>query len=184
MFFIAGFTAFCAFGAFSLFASLSPSFVKDLIPWHGPLVSGAAISSILLISALVQFFAKNLTAAKSLTLGLMTLLLSFILLGLCMSMQWSTLFFISDILVGVGHGLGLLGAFGLIHQMTSADNRAAVMSTYLFIGYLGTIVPIIAVGYLADHFGLTIGVLGFCIGVGLLCIALLVWYKKISSLKK
>ncbi|MFD1437975.1 MFS transporter [Acinetobacter terrae] len=181
LFFIAGLTAFSAFGAFSLFASLSPSFVKDLIPWHGPLVSGSAIASILLVSAVVQFSAKHLPAAKSLSLGLMTLVVSFVLLGLCMSMQWSILFFISDIMVGVGHGLGLLGAFGLIHQMTTTDNRAAVMSTYLFIGYLGTIVPIIAVGYLADHFGLTIGVLGFCVGVGLLCLALIFWHKKISS---
>ena len=181
LFFIAGLTAFSAFGAFSLFASLSPSFVKDLIPWHGPLVSGSAIASILLVSAVVQFSAKSLLPAKSLILGLITLVVSFVLLGLCMSMQWSILFFISDILVGVGHGLGLLGAFGLIHQMTTTDNRAAVMSTYLFIGYLGTIVPIIAVGYLADHFGLTTGVLGFCLGVGLICLALIFWYKKISS---
>lgn len=180
LFFIAGFTAFSAFGAFSLFASLSPSFVKNLIPWHGPLVSGSAIASILMVSAIVQFLAKNLPAGKSLNLGLITLVLSFILLGLCMSMQWSILFFISDILVGVGHGFGLMGAFGLIHQMTTTDNRAAVMSTYLFIGYLGTIVPIIAVGYLADHFGLMLGVLGFCLGVGLLCLALIVWHKKIS----
>ena len=181
LFFIAGLTAFSAFGAFSLFASLSPSFVKDLIPWHGPLVSGSAIASILLVSAVVQFSAKSLLPAKSLILGLITLVVSFVLLGLCMSMQWSILFFISDILVGVGHGLGLLGAFGLIHQMTTTDNRAAVMSTYLFIGYLGTIVPIIAVGYLADHFGLTTGILGFCLGVGLLCLALIFWRKKISS---
>ena len=180
LFFIAGFTAFSAFGAFSLFASLSPSFVKNLIPWHGPLVSGSAIASILMVSAIVQFLAKNLPAGKSLNLGLITLVLSFILLGLCMSMQWSILFFISDILVGVGHGFGLMGAFGLIHQMTTTDNRAAVMSTYLFIGYLGTIVPIIAVGYLADHFGLMLGVLGFCLGVGLLCLALIVWHKKIA----
>lgn len=180
LFFIAGFTAFSAFGAFSLFASLSPSFVKNLIPWHGPLVSGSAIASILMVSAIVQFLAKNLPADKSLNLGLITLVLSFILLGLCMSMQWSILFFISDILVGVGHGFGLMGAFGLIHQMTTTDNRAAVMSTYLFIGYLGTIVPIIAVGYLADHFGLMLGVLGFCLGVGLLCLALIVWHKKIA----
>mgnify|MGYP006390300003 FL=1 len=178
LFFIAGLTAFSAFGAFSLFASLSPSFVKDLIPWHGPLVSGSAIASILLVSAVVQFSAKSLLPAKSLILGLITLVVSFVLLGLCMSMQWSILFFISDILVGVGHGLGLLGAFGLIHQMTTTDNRAAVMSTYLFIGYLGTIVPIIAVGYLADHFGLTTGVLGFCLGVGLICLALIFWHKK------
>ena len=180
LFFIAGFTAFSAFGAFSLFASLSPSFVKNLIPWHGPLVSGSAIASILMVSAIVQFLAKNLPAGKSLNLGLITLMLSFILLGLCMSMQWSILFFISDILVGVGHGFGLMGAFGLIHQMTTTDNRAAVMSTYLFIGYLGTIIPIIAVGYLADHFGLMLGVLGFCLGVGLLCLALIVWHKKIA----
>jgi hypothetical protein len=73
-----------------------------------------------------------------------------------------------------------MGAFGLIHQMTTTDNRAAVMSTYLFIGYLGTIIPIIAVGYLADHFGLMLGVLGFCLGVGLLCLALIVWHKKIA----
>ncbi len=181
LFFIAALTAFSAFGAFSLFASLSPSFVKDLIPWHGPLVSGSAIASILLVSAVVQFSAKHLPTAKNLSLGLMTLVVSFVLLGLCMSMQWSILFFISDIMVGVGHGLGLLGAFGLIHQMTTTDNRAAVMSTYLFIGYLGTIIPIIAVGYLADHFGLTIGVLGFCIGIGLLCLSLIFWHKKISS---
>ena len=181
LFFIAALTAFSAFGAFSLFASLSPSFVKDLIPWHGPLVSGSAIASILLVSAVVQFSAKHFPTAKSLSLGLMTLVVSFVLLGLCMSMQWSILFFISDMMLGVGHGLGLLGAFGLIHQMTTTDNRAAVMSTYLFIGYLGTIVPIIAVGYLADHFGLTIGVLGFCIGVGLLCLSLIFWHKKISS---
>ena len=180
LFFIAGFTAFSAFGAFSLFASLSPSFVKNLIPWHGPLVSGSAIASILMVSAIVQFLAKHLPAGKSLNLGLITLVLSFILLGLCMSMQWSILFFISDILVGVGHGFGLMGAFGLIHQMTTTDNRAAVMSTYLFIGYLGTIIPIIAVGYLADHFGLMLGVLGFCLGVGLLCLALIVWHKKIA----
>ena len=181
LFFIAALTAFSAFGAFSLFASLSPSFVKDLIPWHGPLVSGSAIASILLVSAVVQFSAKHLPTAKNLSLGLMTLVVSFVLLGLCMSMQWSILFFISDIMLGVGHGLGLLGAFGLIHQMTTTDNRAAVMSTYLFIGYLGTIIPIIAVGYLADHFGLTIGVLGFCIGIGLLCLSLIFWHKKISS---
>lgn len=178
-FFIAGLTAFCAFGVFGLFASLSPSFVKDLIPWHGPFISGVAISSILFISAIVQFFAKSLTAEKCLNYGLITLAISLVLLALCMHMQWSSLFFLSDIFVGIGHGFGLMGAFGLIHQMTTLDNRAAVMSTYLFIGYLGTIVPIVAVGYLADHFGLSFGILGFCLGVGLLCLSLLLWHKRL-----
>ena len=62
----------------------------------------------------------------------------------------SGLFFISDILVGVGHGFSLIGAFSFIHIMTDLNNRAAIMSTYLFVGYLGTIIPIVGVGFIAD----------------------------------
>jgi MFS family permease len=97
-----------------------------------------------------------------------------------MLMHWSFLFFISVILVGMGHGLSLLSAFALIHQMTQIENRAAVVSTYLFIAYFGTIVPIISAGYLSDHFGLMIGVLGFCAGIGILCIYLLISHLKIK----
>lgn len=181
-FFIAGLTAFCAFGIFSLFASLSASFVKDLIPWHGPLVSGVAISSILFISAIIQFFAKSLPAARSLNYGLILLMGSCLLLAICMQTQLSLLFFISDVGVGLGHGLGIMGSFGLIHQMTDPHNRAAVISTYLFMGYLGTIVPIIAVGYSADLWGLNLAVIGFGIGMSILCLTLYLWHRKQKAL--
>lgn len=180
-FYITGLTAFCAFAAFSLFASLSPSFVQFIIPWHGPLVSGLAITCILLISAMVQYFSRSIPARKCLNYGLYTLLFSLLILGLCIYLHWSFLFFISDVLVGVGHGLALIGAFGLIHAMTNLHNRAAVMSTYLFVAYLGTILPILAVGYLADYFGLTAGVLSFCAAFCLLCLYLLIWHKKIND---
>ena len=176
---IVGFTAFSAFAAFSLFASLSPSFVSDILPWHGPLVSGSAITSILIISAVVQYFARAIPANQCLNYGLITLILSLGILALCMLFQLSIFFFISDFLVGIGHGLTLIGAFGLIYAMTTTENRAAVMSTYLFIGYLGTIVPIVAVGYLADHFGLSFAVISFCIAIGILCFYL--WFSHQSS---
>lgn len=180
LFYIASFTAFCAFGSFSLFASLAPSFIKNIIPWHGPLISGATIASILLVSALVQFIAKSIDMHKALNLGLILLISSYVILSICMIMHWSALFFISVICVGMGHGLSLLGAFALVHHMTNIENRAAVISTYLFIAYFGTIVPIIVAGYLSDHFGLMAGVLGFCLGVGILCIYLLMNHLKIK----
>ena len=180
LFYIASFTAFCAFGSFSLFASLAPSFIKNIIPWHGPLISGATIASILLVSALVQFIAKSIDMHKALNLGLILLISSYVILSICMIMHWSALFFISVISVGMGHGLSLLGAFALVHHMTNIENRAAVISTYLFIAYFGTIVPIIVAGYLSDHFGLMAGVLGFCVGVGILCIYLLMNHLKIK----
>ncbi|MGE8538800.1 MAG: MFS transporter [Acinetobacter sp.] len=179
LFMIIGLTAFCAFAAFSLFASLSPSFVQDILPWHGPLVSGAAITCILLVSAVVQYMAKAVAAKKCLNIGLGIMLASLISLALCMLLKASLLFFVSDILFGIGHGFALMGAFGLIHAITTLQNRAAVMSTYLFIGYLGTILPIIAVGYLADHFGLNFGVISFCMAISALCLALWLWHQKL-----
>lgn len=181
LFYIASFAAFSAFASFSLFASLAPSFVKDIIPWHGPMVSGTSIASILLVSALSQYSAKKMAPRKALKFGLCSLIVGYILLSLCVSMHWSVLFFISVIVAGMGHGLSLLGAFGMIHGMTTTENRAAVMSTYLFIGYLGTILPILAVGYLSDHFGFTIGILGFCISVGALCLSLLICQRRMNT---
>lgn len=180
LFYIASFTAFCAFGSFSLFASLAPSFIRDVIPWHGPLVSGATIASILMVSAIVQFIAKSFDMHKALNTGLVLLISSYIILSICMTMHWSFLFFLSVVLVGMGHGLTLLSAFALIHHMTNVENRAAVVSTYLFIAYFGTIVPIISAGFLSDHFGLMVGVLGFCAGIGILCIYLLISHLKIK----
>lgn len=180
VFMIVGLTAFNTFAAFSLFASLSPSFVQDILPWHGPLVSGTAITCILLISAVVQFFAKAVPAKKCLNIGLMVMLVSLVSLALCMILKASILFFASDILFGIGHGFALMGAFGVIHAITTLQNRAAVMSTYLFIGYLGTIVPIIAVGYLADHFGLGFAVISFCVAISALCLILWLWHQKLQ----
>lgn len=184
IFYIGSFTAFCAFAGFSLFASLAPSFIRDIIPWHGPLVSGITISSILLISAIAQFFARTMSMHKSVNLGLITLIVSLLLLAICMIFHSITLFFISVILVGLGHGCGLIGAFAIMQRITSVENRAAVVSTYLFIAYLGTILPIVTVGYISDHLGFSAGVISFCGVIGLLCFYLLFQHFKIEKTLK
>lgn len=181
IFYIGGFTAFCAFANFSLFASLAPSFIQNIIPWHGPLVSGITISSILMFSAFAQIYSRRYNMHQSINQGLIAMAMSLVLLALCMALQQSFLFFVSVILVGWGHGAGLIGAFAVMQRITSNTNRAAVISTYLFIAYLGTILPIVSVGYISDHFGFTLGVLSFCIGVGLLCIYLLMKYKRVEA---
>lgn len=180
-FMLVGLLAFSIFAAFSLFASLASSFVKDILPWHGPAISGVAIAIILFVSALAQFFVRRWDAIKSIIYGLCFSVISLILLAICMYTGWSELFFVSDILLGIGHGMGLLGAFALVHHMTNLKNRAAVVSTYLFMGYVGTILPIIAVGYSADYFGLIEAIIGFCVVMALLNMILLFWQKMMVS---
>ena len=46
------------------------------------------------------------------------------------------------------------------------------MSTYLVVGYLGTIVPILGVGWLSDHLGLMVAIVIFCGAMALLTGAL------------
>ena len=183
LFCLVGFAAFSAFAAFSLFASLSSSFVVSVLPNAGPLISGFAIALILFISALIQFFARRLEAHRAIDQGLIGMILSLILLALAMQFKSSWLFFISDILVGIGHGLTLLGAFALVHRMSQDHNRAALISSYLFIAYLGTILPIIAAGVFADYFGLTQAIFMFCIAMTVFCFILLYWHTRLKQQK-
>lgn len=183
LFCLVGFAAFSAFAAFSLFASLSSSFVVSVLPNAGPLISGFSIALILFISALIQFFARRLEAHRAIDQGLFGMILSLILLALAMQFKSSWLFFISDILVGIGHGLTLLGAFALVHRMSQEHNRAALISSYLFIAYLGTIFPIIAAGVFADYFGLTQAILMFCIAMTVFCFILLYWHTRLKQQK-
>src|SRR5690606_5976642 len=44
---IGSLAAFSAFGMFSMYASLAPSFMDKMVPWHGPSVSGLSIGAIL-----------------------------------------------------------------------------------------------------------------------------------------
>lgn len=183
LFCLVGLAAFSAFAAFSLFASLSSSFVVSVLPNAGPLISGFAIALILFISALIQFFARRLEAHRAIDQGLIGMILSLILLALAMQFESSWLFFISDILVGIGHGLTLLGAFALVHRMSQEHNRAALISSYLFIAYLGTILPIIAAGVFADYFGLTQAIFMFCIAMTVFCFILLYWHTRLKQQK-
>lgn len=183
IFYVASFSAFCSFAGFSIFASLAPSFIRDLIPWHGPMISGITISSILILSAISQTISRRIESSQALNRGLSTLLCSFSLLAICMVFQIGWLFFVSVFLVGIGHGLSLIGAFSTVQKITHTENRAAVVSTYLFFAYIGTILPILLAGFLSDHFGFTAGILGFCIGVGSLCIYLLYRHQQILKIK-
>ena len=62
----------------------------------------------------------------------------------------------------LGHGLCNLGGISVVNKVARADNRAGLLATYLVIGYVGTILPILGIGWLSDHMGLSRALLVFC----------------------
>jgi MFS family permease len=156
---------FFAFGVFGIYASMAPLFLDKMVPWHGPIVSGTAIGVILLASATVQLLCARMSMRWCGFLGLLAVVLSNAMLVLNFQVGSSALFIIGVCAAATGHGLCLLAGISMVNRIAGPSERSALISTYLVCGYVGSIVPLIAAGWIADHHGLptAITILGLSI---------------------
>lgn len=164
--------AFTAFSMFSLFASLAPSFMRDMVPWHGPAVSGLSIGIILFMSSGFQLLVRQWPLKRSLLIGLACFSLSNLLLVANLWHASVLLFSASVLLIAMGHGLSLISGMGIVNRLALPEQRSATTSSYLIIAYLGAILPILAIGYLADQFGMQTALTAFCTSICSLSLAL------------
>jgi MFS family permease len=153
-FWVASLGAFSAFGMFSLFASLAPSFMTDFVPWHGPAVSGLTIASILFLSSIFQFSVRSWRTKQVVVVSGVALVACNLLLVWTATSRTALLFAASVVVTAYGHGLANVGGMGVIGKLTRPSERAGLLSSYMIVGYLGTIVPILAMGWLSDRVGL------------------------------
>lgn len=185
-FILGSLVAFCAFAMFSLFASLAPSFMSSMVPWHGPAVSGLSLGVILFLSSGFQLMIRAWSLARSLILGLLLFILSNVLLLINLRYTSALLFALVILVLAFGHALCLMSGMGIINRIAAPEHRSATTSSYLVIGYLGAIAPTLSLGVLADHLGLQNALIIFCISLMLLCagIAAKGWQhqKRISQL--
>lgn len=169
---------FLAFGVFGLYASMSPLFLDELLPWHGPIVSGIALASILLVSALTQIFMKRSAIHISGCVGLSMLGISNALLIINLLYSSSVLFGLGVLATALGHGFCMLAGMSMISRIATSENRSGLLSSYLVIGYFGSILPMSLVGWLADHWGLNVALYTFCTFVMILSTVTAIMFKK------
>jgi MFS family permease len=171
-FWIASFGAFSAFGMFSLYASLAPSFMRELVPWNGPAVSGSAIAAILFLSSAFQFLVRKWRTKTVVVLSGVGLAACNLLLAWTTHQHTGLLFAASVLVTAFGHGLASVGGMAVVGKLTHPGQRAGLLASYMIVGYLGTIVPILAVGWLADHVGLSRAVAVFAYAMAALSVGL------------
>ena len=160
--------AFSAFGMFSLFAAMAPSFMAQMLPWHGPAVSGLSIGVILFLSAGIQLIARPYPTKRLIIIGFVALAATNALLVLNLFAGSPWLFALSVLSMSCGHALCNLSGMAVVNKVSKPVNRTGLLSTYLVVGYVGTIVPILGMGWLSDHIGLTGALIAFCACLGLL----------------
>ncbi|HRL22544.1 MAG TPA: MFS transporter [Alcaligenes sp.] len=155
-------SACCAFAMFSLFASLAPSFMAQMVPWHGPATSGLSIGIILFLSSGFQLVVRRWPARRSVLIGLIAFALANLALLANLWTASSLLFVLCVLITAFGHGLCMVGGMSVVNKVSPPHQRAAMTSTYLVIAYLGAILPILGLGALADLLGLTQGLMIYC----------------------
>lgn len=174
-FVLASMCAFLAFGLFSLFASLAPSFMARMLPWHGPALSGLTLGAILFLSAGFQFLSRSRSSRWCAQAGLAALGLSLLVLLLNTWLGSGLLFGASVLGVALGHGLCNIGGMSLVNRVAEPHNRSGLISTYLVIGYIGSMLPIMVLGWLADHLGLDTALPLYCGAMAAVTGAILWW---------
>lgn len=167
---------FFAFGVFGIYASMAPLFLEKMLPWHGPVVSGTSIGVILLASAMMQLACARMNLRWCGSLGLLAVVLSNAMLVLNFKLGSPVVFIVGVCAAAAGHGMCLLAGISMVNRIATPTERSGLISTYLVCGYVGSIAPLIAVGWIADHHGLPVAItlLGLCVIV--IATPLAVWF--------
>jgi MFS family permease len=160
---------FMAFAVFGLYAAMSPLFLDKLVPWHGPVVSGGAIAVILFVSAVVQVLVGRLPTHRTGSLGLLMLAISNGLLAANLWAGSAALFAAGVLATAIGHAMCMLAGMSLVPQLSRVQTRSGLFSTYLLVGYIGSMLPMLGIGAIADHWGMRTAVTSFCAMVITVC---------------
>lgn len=180
-FWMAAGTGFLSFAVYGFILSLAPGHFATVFDLHSPVLIGGLAGLALFASALsqvVQVSGRHLQSGASTVMALAVLSL---LVGLENSAL--PLVLVSLIALGVGQGMAFRTAFGAAVDTVAVSEHARTVSAVYLITYLGSALPVIALGWAAGHFGLTNGVrvfLGAAIGLALL-LAMAAWRKERGS---
>lgn len=162
-FLLASMGVFCASALFSLLASLAPSMLDEMLPWHGPVISGLSIGVILMISASIQIPASRLALHSSARLGFALMGLGLAMLGVSLYSHSFAIFLAAVITIGLGHGISFMAGLTVVAHSSTEAERGRMIASFYTIGYLGTILPTLAVGWAADHLGVLTASLAYCV---------------------
>ncbi len=169
--------------AAGLFLTLAPGYVKLLLGLGNLAIGGAFVSLMLFASAGAQLFSRRLPDRIAITIGLILLPTGLASLAFANPMHSAALLVAGALVVGAAHGFGYLGAMVLVNRLAPAARRAEVASGFYIVSYLGVALPVIAVGFGAQVFGLLKGVAIFAAVVSFFALALLGASARLASLR-
>jgi len=146
-------TAFATFALVGFYAALIPSMLGDRLHQSSPIVAGAVICELFLVSAATIAATERLRSRIAMLSGLVLLWPSLALLVTAELIRSMPLLVAASALAGIAAALGYRGSLAVVNHIAPDDRRAEVVSSYLIAMYLGNSLPILGIGLMADSVG-------------------------------
>jgi MFS family permease len=146
-------TAFATFALVGFYAALIPSMVGDRLDQRSPIVAGAVICELFLVSAATIVATGRLRNRIAMLSGLVLLWPGSALLVTAELVRSMPLLVAASALAGIAAALGYRGSLAVVNGIAPDDRRAEIVSSYLIAMYFGNSLPIIGIGLMTDWVG-------------------------------
>ncbi|MFD8109108.1 MFS transporter [Streptomyces microflavus] len=166
--------AFAGFSLLGLFTAVAPAFVAETLDVHNLALAGLVVFSVFLASTAGQALMGRVGERRALPGGCFVLVAGLVLVAASLLLASLPLLVAGALCGGLGQGLAFRGAVTAISAAAPPEHRAATVSAFFVVAYLGISLPVVGVGALTlgiglRNAGLTFAgcVLALALGVGL-----------------
>jgi MFS family permease len=172
--------AFVAWAVVGFWLALAPTLVNLSLGTGYMAHGGIAAAAVLAVAGAVQLPATRMRDSVALVAGLSVEVLSLGALQAFTMWPSLTLLYAAAVAAGVGQGLCWMGSARLVNRVCPPSGRAGAVSA-LFIAVYAGVFAILAVGLVADRFGMTAGVTTFVAATALLAALTLVAGRRVGG---
>lgn len=148
---IAGLAGFSVAG---LTTSMVPSVMIHVMQERGGLFIGVVTGAFFVASILGQALLQWLPKSAHMTLGCLGLIAGMICLGVSIATVHMPLLVVSGVVAGIGQGMILRSGMGAVTANSPPHHKAAVTSAFFVVLYISISMPVVAVGFSVQAFGL------------------------------
>lgn len=176
-FYLATYVEMTAYAVAGTFAGLGSSFARDLLGIQGHFAAGLVVALLFVASAAGQLAVRRWPLRRAMLAGLVGIVVGLVCFMVALIWRSGTAFFLSAVLLGMGHGLAYLGSQELIDRIAPRESRAEVFSGFQLGLYIGATLPAVVVGFAARSMGLDVATLAFAAVVAVLAALGWIWIR-------
>jgi MFS family permease len=142
-------TAFATFALIGFYAAVVPNLLAERLHKTGPVVAGLVVFELFAVAALITAVTGNVRNRLAMLGGLGLLPPGLALLVVAEMQQSMPLLLVATAIGGIAAALGYRGSLAVVNAIAPAEQRSAVMSTYLVAVCGGNSLPVIGIGLLS-----------------------------------